>query len=202
MTKKFTPWLISRDPSEVGKKFISERGRACEVISCKKEYLDYAAIEGYEDLGALNEWEDNEQGNYYIIKYRDISETSAGKELLEKERAKNKRLEEKKKLRENAEAFVNNCMMNGIHANEEEFSKKYQDEFEKAKHIYENKSINCWSDFLAINKNRLFIAYYNGLDGDDWSYNNYGSYIVVVKDLTKQELEHLHEIIENKYLDA
>lgn len=50
-------------------------------------------------------------------------------------------------------------------------------------------------DYLAVKDGILFIAYYNGLDGDNWSYNNYGSYRVWVAKISDEELDRLQQII-------
>ena len=50
-------------------------------------------------------------------------------------------------------------------------------------------------DYLAVKDEMLFIAYYNGLDGDDWRLNNDGSFRVWVAKISDEELDRLQKII-------
>lgn len=49
-------------------------------------------------------------------------------------------------------------------------------------------------DYLAVNGNLLFIADYNGLDGDNWSVNNDANYCVWVAKLNDEQLDKVKQL--------
>ena len=195
----FLPWFISDVPYKNGAKLI--RGiSAVKVVSSERRYLSYGEIESMKDLGALNEWDDYPTGNYYIIRIKNIDDTNEGKELLAKyhaeQKAKKKRQQHRQKLSDELRDFVDKRRDSKNFPSEKEFDAKYEDKFSKAETIYKGKEYMLGLyDYLAVKDGMLFIAYYNGLDGDNWSYNNYGSYRIWVAKISDEELDRLQQII-------
>lgn len=195
----FLPWFISDVPYEKDTKFI--RGKsAVKVVSSERKYLSYAEIENMKDAGALNEWDDYPTGNYYIIRIKNIDDTNEGKELLAKyhaeQKAKKKRQQHRQKLSDELRDFVDKRRDPKNFPSEKDFNAKYEDKFSKAKTIYKDTEyMPGLYDYLAVQDGTLFIAYYNELDGDNWSYNNYGSYRVWVVTISDEQLDRLQEII-------
>lgn len=196
--EKFNPWFVSRYSYPVCSKFI-RHDSAVEVISTKKRYLNDDDIVGMEEVGAFNPWEDHRSGNYYVITYKVIDDTEQGKKMLkeyhEEQKAKEERQQRLRKLSSELNDLVHKYKESTNYSPEKEFKEKYEEKFAKAEKIYESGSYGFFKDYLAVNDNLLFIADYNGLDGDDWSRNNAANYCVWVTKLSDEQLDKLKQIV-------
>lgn len=197
MTKKFTPWVISRTPIEVGKKFLSKTWRACEVTSCEAEYLDSELIASYEEMDLLRVGRINPEGTYYKIKYKNISNTPVGKKILKKSNAEMDKIGEEVNSNVKAMMFVARAEAEGIKPTAEEFRKKYLNDFEKATH-YEVRNGSYRDTSFGLSNHRLYIVI--AKQEKPYANLNYGNNEVIIKDLTTQELEFFNKMMKNNYL--
>ena len=110
--------------------------------------------------------------------------------------AKKKRQQHRQKLSDELRDFVDKRRDSKNFPSEKEFDAKYEDKFSKAETIYKGAEyMSGLYDYLAVKDEMLFIAYYNGLDGDDWRLNNDGSFRVWVAKISDEELDRLQKII-------
>lgn len=194
----FDPWFISRYPYPVCSKFI-RHDSAVEVISTKKRYLNDDDIVGMQEVGAFNPWDDYRPGNYYIVTYKNINDTEQGKKMLkdyhEEKDAKIKRQQRLQKLSSELNDFIHQYKESKNYSPEKEFKEKYEDKLAKAEKIYERSGyMTVLRDYLAVNGNLLFIADYNGLDGDNWALNNDANYCVWVAKLSDEQLDKVKQL--------
>ena len=198
--EKFVPSFISEYAYEIGDKLIRHNS-AIEIIKVKKQYLSNNAIEDMQEVGSLPEWEDYRSGNYFFIYYKNINDTDEGKELLKQYQDEKKKEKERRKFRRKTEKafsnFIQEYKKSDNFLSEQNFKDNYQDTLKKAHKIYKENDYMGMHDYLAVYDNLLFIADYNGLDGDNWSLNNFGSYRVWVAKLSKEKLDKLNQIIED-----
>lgn len=196
--KKFNPWYISYSPRPMGDKLI-RHDSAIEVIKCEKRYLSRDDVVGMEEVGAFNPWDDNRPGLYFFISYKNIDDTDEGKEMLQKYHEEKERIKKLKQLKYNLNKkltnYINEYRKPDNFLLEKEFKIKYQDKLEKATKIYQGKEYIGHYDYLATYENWLFIAEYNGLDGDDWSYNNFANYCIWVIKLSNEQLAKLNKLV-------
>lgn len=91
--------------------------------------------------------------------------------------------------------FIHQYKESKNYSPEKEFKEKYEDKLAKAEKIYERSGyMTVLRDYLAVNGNLLFIADYNGLDGDNWSVNNDANYCVWVAKLNDEQLDKVKQL--------
>ena len=125
----------------------------------------------------------------------------ATRKYVGREGLKKKKEKERRKFRRKTEKafsnFIQEYKKSDNFLSEQNFKDNYQDTLKKAHKIYKENDYMGMHDYLAVYDNLLFIADYNGLDGDNWSLNNFGSYRVWVAKLSKEKLDKLNQIIED-----
>lgn len=152
-----------------------------------------------QEVGAFNPWDDYRPGNYYIVTYKNINDTEQGKKMLEEyheeQKAKMKRQQRLQKLQSKLNNFVHQYKDSENYSSEKEFKEKYEDKLAKAEKIYECSGyMTVLKDYLAVNGNLLFIADYNGLDGDNWALSNNANYCVWVAKLSDEQLDKVKQL--------
>ena len=207
--EKFDLWFLSCYPYQVCDKFIY-RDSAIEVLQSEKRYLNQNDIVVMQDIGELSISNDYPSGYYYYITYRNIDDTDKGKAMLkqyhEEQKSKKERQQRWQKLYDELDTFVHKYMDCDNLLSISEFEAKYEKKCTEAEQIYERSNFYYEGgkyyindlvinhDYLAINGNLLFIADYNGSDGDDWGLNNYHGYRVWVVRVSDEQLNRLKRI--------
>lgn len=160
---------------------IVENDRVYKIVKVKREYIkcDGWSFGLCADKGYLYEG--------YAV---DVTETDEGQNKLEscikEESAKAKRKEVTKEYND----LISDIKENGVYCEVNEIK------IDNVTTLIDNCNPKGSGYKLLQNGNTLYLMLQNGMDGDDWSKNNFGSYMVFKYKVKEQDIEKINKYIE------